>query len=63
MDALAWSYFRAGRVADAAAAIQRATRLGTVDPRIKCHASAIALTQREGIAPGDATCDLLHPRG
>ena len=43
MDALAWSYFRAGRVADAASAMQRATRLGTVDPRIRCHASAIAL--------------------
>jgi tetratricopeptide (TPR) repeat protein len=63
MDALAWSYFRAGRVADAAAAIQRATRLGTVDPRIRCHASAIALSQREGVAPKDATCDLLNPRG
>ena len=63
MDALAWSYFRGGRVADAASAIQRATRLGTVDPRIRCHASAIALTQREGIAPSTATCDLLNPRG
>ena len=63
MDALAWSYFRAGRVADAASAIQRATRLGTVDPRIRCHASAIALSQRAGVAPADAACDLLNPRG
>ncbi|HZL95832.1 MAG TPA: tetratricopeptide repeat protein [Vicinamibacterales bacterium] len=63
MDALAWSYFRGGRVADAATAIQRATRLGTVDPRIRCHASAIALSQSEGIAPSDATCDPLNPQG
>ena len=63
MDALAWSYFRAGRVADAASAIQRATRLGTVDPRIRCHASAIALSQRESLPPGSATCDLLNPGG
>jgi tetratricopeptide (TPR) repeat protein len=63
MDALAWSYFRAGRVADAATAIQRATRLGTVDPRIRCHASAIALAQREAVARVNVTCDLLNPRG
>ena len=63
MDALAWSYFRGGRVADAASAIQRATRLGTADPRIRCHASAIALSQRESIAPDSATCDLLTPQG
>ena len=63
MDALAWSYFRAGRVADAATAIQRATRLGTVDPRIRCHESAIALAQREPVAPANVTCDLLNPRG
>jgi tetratricopeptide (TPR) repeat protein len=63
MDALAWSYFRGGRVADAATAIQRATRLGTVDPRIRCHASAIAASQREAIAPSTMSCDLLNPQG
>ena len=63
MDALAWSYFRGGRLADAASAIQRATRLGTVDPRIRCHASAIALSQREAVAPDGVTCDLLNPQG
>jgi tetratricopeptide (TPR) repeat protein len=63
MDALAWSYFRAGRVADAASAIRRATRLGTVDPRIRCHESAIALSRREAVAPADTECDLLHPLG
>jgi tetratricopeptide (TPR) repeat protein len=62
MDALAWSYFRGGRVADAATAIQRATRLGTVDPRIRCHASAIATSQREAVAPHAMSCDLLHPQ-
>jgi tetratricopeptide (TPR) repeat protein len=63
MDALAWSYFRAGRVADAAAAIQRATRLGTVDPRIRCHASAIAAAQSTASAAGGTACDPLEPRG
>jgi tetratricopeptide (TPR) repeat protein len=62
MDALAWSYFRGGRLADAATAIQRATRLGTADPRIRCHASAIALSQ-EAVAPHAMGCDLLHPQG
>ncbi len=63
MDALAWSYFRAGRVADAATAIERATRLGTVDQRIRCHESAIALSLREAVAPPNASCDVLNPRG
>lgn len=63
MDALAWSYFRGGRVADAALAIQRATRLGTADPRIRCHASVIALSQREAVSPADAVCDVLNPQG
>ena len=63
MDALAWSYFRAGRVADAASAMARATRLGSVDPRIRCHASAIALAQREAVEPADVRCDPLNPRG
>jgi tetratricopeptide (TPR) repeat protein len=63
MDALAWSYFRGGRVSDAASAIQRATRLGTVDPRIRCHASAIAMSQREAVAPEGMSCDLLNPQG
>jgi hypothetical protein len=63
MDALAWSYFRGGRVADAATAIQRATRLGTVDPRIRCHASAIALSQRAAVVAEAMSCDLLNPQG
>ncbi|MET0214323.1 MAG: tetratricopeptide repeat protein [Vicinamibacterales bacterium] len=63
MDALAWSYFRGGRLSDAASAIQRATRLGTVDPRIRCHASAIAISMREAVAPEALSCDLLNPQG
>jgi tetratricopeptide (TPR) repeat protein len=63
MDALAWSYFRAGRIAAAAAAIERATRLGTLDPRIRCHASAIASSGRATGPAGDHVCDLLNPQG
>lgn len=40
-DALAWSYFKAGRVADAKAAIARALRTGSRDATIRSHASAI----------------------
>jgi tetratricopeptide (TPR) repeat protein len=58
MDALAWSYFKAGRLRDAERAIQRATRTGTVDPRIRCHARVIADAQRTGIM---RTCDVLNP--
>lgn len=55
MDALAWAYFRAGRVEAAAAAMRQALRTGTRDPRIRCHASAIAARQA-GVTP--ASC---HP--
>jgi tetratricopeptide (TPR) repeat protein len=41
MDALAWAYFRAGRIADAEKASQQARRTGTVDRRILAHAAAI----------------------
>ena len=44
LDALAWSYYRVGRVNDAATAIARATRTGTADVRIRCHAKVIAAT-------------------
>ena len=40
-DALAWAYFRAGRVEEAAAASARALRTGTRDRRILYHAAAI----------------------
>ncbi len=63
MDALAWSYFRAGRVSDAAGAMRRATRLGTVDPRIRCHASAIASALSTSSAATEMVCDPLNPQG
>lgn len=41
-DALAWSYFKAGRVGDARTAMARALRTGTRDRDIRTHADAIA---------------------
>lgn len=58
MDALAWSYFRAGQVARASDAIQAALRTGTRDPRIRCHATAIASAAAGGTVREDA-CDPL----
>jgi tetratricopeptide (TPR) repeat protein len=46
MDALAWSYFKAGRLDDAAAAMTRAMRTRTADARIRCHAEAITAATR-----------------
>ncbi len=40
-DALAWSYFKAGRVADARRAMAQALRTGTRDAGIRAHAQAI----------------------
>jgi tetratricopeptide (TPR) repeat protein len=42
MDALAWSYFRSGRIADAAKAMAQAMRTNTKDRGILYHAAAIA---------------------
>jgi tetratricopeptide (TPR) repeat protein len=44
-DALAWCYFKSGRLADATAAISRAQRTGTRDRMIRSHAAAIAAAQ------------------
>ena len=41
MDALAWAYFRAGRLPEAHKASVQARRTGTADHRILCHAAAI----------------------
>jgi tetratricopeptide (TPR) repeat protein len=46
-DALAWAYFKAGRLADARTAIARALRTGTRDRGIRRHADAIAGAHRE----------------
>jgi tetratricopeptide (TPR) repeat protein len=40
-DALAWAYFKTGRLADARKAAERATRTGTKDDRILLHAGTI----------------------
>ena len=47
-DALAWAYFKAGRVAEAKLAIARALRTGTRDASIRGHTAAIngAVTAR-----------------
>lgn len=42
-DALAWAYYRAGRLQDAKEASSRATRLGTRDAQLWYHAGAIKL--------------------
>jgi tetratricopeptide (TPR) repeat protein len=57
MDALAWAYFKAGRTADASAAIRRALRTGTVDAHIRCHAAVIAEAHRTG---AKGTCSPLN---
>ena len=59
MDALAWAYFKAGRTADASAAIRRALRTGTVDAHIRCHAAVIAEARRTG---AKGTCSPLNGR-
>jgi tetratricopeptide (TPR) repeat protein len=48
LDALAWSYFKAGRLVDARKAAEAAVRTGTHDARIVYHAAAIRM------AAGDA---------
>ena len=40
-DALAWVYFKAGRVKEAREALKRATRTGSRDARIRSHEAAI----------------------
>ena len=44
-DALAWTYFKAGRLADAAAASTRALRTGSRDHDVLSHAAAIKQAQ------------------
>jgi tetratricopeptide (TPR) repeat protein len=46
-DARAWALFRAGKLAEARTAIDRATAQGTPDPRLLYHAGAIRLAQGE----------------
>jgi tetratricopeptide (TPR) repeat protein len=50
-DALAWCYFKAGRLADAEAAMKQARRTGTKDRSILAHAAAIAARAAEAVLP------------
>jgi tetratricopeptide (TPR) repeat protein len=47
-DVLAWALYRAGRVEEARAASDRATRLGTPDARLLFHAGAIRIATGDG---------------
>jgi len=49
-DALAWAYFKAGRVADAREAIAQALRTGTADADIRAHAKAIEAAAGQAVA-------------
>ena len=49
-DALAWSYFKAGRRADARRAIAQALRTGTKDADILAHAQAIEQPGAQALA-------------
>ena len=42
-DALAWAYYRTGRIAEAKASIAKARRLGTPDARLMFHEGAIRI--------------------
>ena len=46
-DALAWTYFKVGRIADARSASERATRTGTRDDRILAHAATIRVAAHQ----------------
>jgi len=50
-DALAWCYFKAGRLADAEAAMKRARRTGTKDRMILGHAAAITQSSQRTQSP------------
>lgn len=55
-DALAWAYYKAGRLQEARTASDRALRTGTRDERILAHAARIRGT-RDAVAPSPATPD------
>lgn len=59
LDTLAWAYFRKGELDRAADAIAGALRTATGDPRIRCHADAIAAA-RQGAVLSAEVCDPLQ---
>jgi tetratricopeptide (TPR) repeat protein len=46
-DTLGWALYRAGKLSEARAAVDKATRLGTKDARLLYHAGAIRIAQGE----------------
>ena len=52
-DALAWTALKAGKLAEAQAAIKEALRLGTQDARLLYHAGVIARAAGDRAAAGD----------
>jgi len=62
MDALAWAYFKAGRLDEAHRAAQEALRTGTRDARIMCHAETIASARGESGRRGESSksCSVLE---
>ena len=58
-DALAWAYFKAGRLGDAFRASSRALRTGTRDERILAHSGEIraACSTRAGVCQQAPTAD------
>jgi tetratricopeptide (TPR) repeat protein len=62
LDTLAWSYFKNGQLSEAQAASARATRTGTRDPRIQCHAAVIGAAATSRREPGAThRCLEWHP--
>jgi Flp pilus assembly protein TadD len=49
-DALAWAYYKVGRVDEARRAIAKALRTGTKDPDILAHAAAMGLPSPSQVA-------------
>ncbi|HYE86087.1 MAG TPA: tetratricopeptide repeat protein [Vicinamibacterales bacterium] len=60
LDTLAWAYYKNGRYAEAAAASARATRTGTRDARIRCHAAVIAAATQAGGLTSNAPASTRH---
>jgi tetratricopeptide (TPR) repeat protein len=48
-DALAWAYYKTGRLAEAVTTSERAERTGTHDERIRSHAAAIRVAVNGGV--------------
>ena len=59
-DALAWAYYKVGRLEDAYAASQRALRTGTHDEAMLAQAAQIRAAARRDVARGSSR-DRLDP--